>query len=382
MAGNLRARLARMRAASESPVSEPAPRTSRAAAPRSFPDGWAEVADGLRFRETVSTEPAIKPDGVVRLAAFSGRFDAEEARFGDIVFFDLETTGLSGGSGTVAFLAALGGVRDDGSFSVRQYFMDDYPAEPAFLERLAAEFSLARAVVTYNGASFDMPLYAVRRAMNGFGPPGRLVHVDALHAARRLWRRTVGDCSLGSLESAILGVRRVDDIPGSEVPQAWFDYLRRGDTERLATVFRHNEMDVRSLAALFASVDRAAKGLAPLPACDPVGLACLQERVDEGLAEESLKTALRDGYGHAVRPLMRLYRRQGRLDERRDLVPSLPDDPAGLFTKSVYAERTAGDRDESLRLARLCMVSAKGALMERAERRAIRLERKIGEASP
>jgi len=378
MAGNLRARLSRMRAVSESPDDKPAPRKSRAAEARSFPEGWSEIADGLRLRETFATEPSIQRGVIVRLAAFSGRFGSEEARIDDIVFFDLETTGLSGGSGTVAFLAALGSVRDDGSFSVRQYFMDDYPAEPAFLERLAAEFSRARAVVTFNGASFDMPLYAVRRAMNGFGPPGRLLHVDALHAARRLWRRTVGDCSLGSLESAILGFRRVDDIPGSEVPQAWFDYLRRGETERLARVFSHNEMDVRSLAAMFAGIDRAAKGLEPLPACDPVGLACLQERVDEGLAEESLKAALRDGYALAARPLMRMYRRQGRLDERRDLVPSLPDDPAGLFTKSVYAERTAGDRDESLRLARLCLETAKGALMERAERRASRLERKIG----
>jgi hypothetical protein len=315
----------------------------------------------------------------MRLAAFSGRFSAEEARIGDIVFFDLETTGLSGGSGTVAFLAAIGSAREDGTFSVRQYFMDDYPFEPAFLECLASEFSRAVAVVTYNGSSFDMPLYAVRRAMNGYGPPGRLVHVDALHAARRLWRETLRDCSLGSLEEAILGVRREDDIPGFEVPQAWFDYLRLGETERLSRVFRHNELDVRSLASLFFLIDGAANGLQSVTAGDPVGLASLQERVDEALAERSLKTALEDGCLRAVRPLMRLYRRQGRAAERLELVPSLPDDPAGLFSRSVYAERATGDRVESLRLVRMCRESAGGALLERAERRESRLKRKIEE---
>jgi len=48
----------------------------------------------------------------------------------------------------------------------------------------------------------------------------------------------------------------------------------------------------------------------------------------------------------------------------------------------VYAERATGNRGESLRLARMCRDSAKGSLLERAERRAARLERMLRDAAP
>lgn len=380
MAGNLRARLARIR---EQPVSEnncgkesmPVQHIHRV----DFPSGWSILQDGLRFKETVSS--AQHPGNATRICLniFSGRGGLSEVALQDLVFFDLETTGLSGGSGTVAFLAAFGSFRLDGSMSVRQYFMDDYPSEPVFLQNLASELNKAAAVVTYNGSSFDMPLYSVRLTMNGLGPPTAGFHVDALHAARRLWRRTIGNCSLGNLENEILGIRRVGDIPGSEVPEVWFEYLRHGKTDRLKQVFFHNELDVRSLASLFLLIHDTAKDWTPACKSDPIGLAELQARNDETLAEQTLCTALHEGNARATRPLMKLYARQSRHDKRISLIPVLPDDPAGLFSKSVYTERILGNLEEAIRLAQRVGADAKGILRERALRRILRLTRKLAQ---
>jgi len=380
MAGNLRARLARIR---EQPVHESS--TGKESMPAQhvhgvdFPSGWTFLQDGLRFKETVSTTRHLGSATRICLNIFSGRISLPEVALQDLVFFDLETTGLSGGSGTVAFLAAFGSFRFDGSMSVRQYFMDDYPSESGFLQNLTRELARATAVVTYNGSSFDMPLYAVRRTMNGLGPPIPGIHVDALHAARRLWRRTIGNCSLGNLENEILGISREDDIPGSEIPEVWFEYLKHGKTDRLKHVFFHNELDVRSLATLFLLIHDTAKDAARDCKSDPIGLAELQTRHDEALAERTLCSALHEGNARATRPLMKLYARQSRQDKRISLIPGLPDDPAGLFSKSVYTERILGNVEEAIHLAERAGNDAKGVLRERAQRRVQRLTRKLAQ---
>ncbi|MDX9897623.1 MAG: ribonuclease H-like domain-containing protein [Spirochaetia bacterium] len=345
--------------------------------PVDFPSGWNMIEHGLRFKETIAMEPAKAHGESMRLGRFTTRAPETGINLKDIVFFDLETTGLSGGTGTLAFLAALGAFMPDGRFAVRQYFIDDYPAETAFLERLDAEFSKASAVISYNGASFDMPLYSVRRIMNGLGAPPMIVHVDVIHAARRLWRHTLGNCSLGNLESTVLGLRRSGDISGSEVPAVWFDFLKHGCSDRLHAVFSHNEQDVRSLAALFLLIYAGIAGGETIPCQDPVGLAALQARLDHGMAEKTLLTALAAGNVRAVRPLMRLYRVQGQLLQRMALIPLLPDDPAGLFSKSVYAERILGDLTASKSLVDAAILSAAGVLKERAQKRSARLDRKL-----
>ncbi len=372
MAGNLRARLARIREAAAEPQ-RPVPIHQASDDIATFPEGWETIGHGLRFHESVRRNDAMAPPrAAIDLAIFSARLSGT-IEAGNLLFFDLETTGLSGGAGTVAFLAAFGSLRADGSLSIRQYFMDDYPFEPALIAAMGDEFARAGAVVSYNGSSFDLPLYAVRRTMVGLGPAPDLLHADALHAARRLWRRSMPDCSLACLEAAALGVRRVGDIPGSEVPTVWFDFLRVGPSDRLARVFAHNEQDIASLAALAFAVHDAAHGRRELPSVDAVGLAELRSRVDEALAERTLTAALEAGDARATRPLMRLYRRTGRCGEIAPLVPFLPDDPAGLFSKSVYAERRLRDRREALRLAELAEELGRGALRDRAARRAARL---------
>jgi len=169
----------------------------------------------------------------------------------DAVFIDTETTGLAGGTGTVAFLVGAGWVEGD-TFLVRQYFMRDYPDEGALLAALAADLG-DRPLVSFNGRSFDWPLLTTRWQMHRSKQPRR-AHLDLLPSARRLWSSTLHSHSLAVLERHVLHLERGEDLPGYLIPSAWFDFLRSGWGGTIAQAFRHNEIDVVSMLALFARV--------------------------------------------------------------------------------------------------------------------------------
>lgn len=174
-----------------------------------------------------------------------------------VLCFDTETTGLSGGAGTLAFLVGwavlVPGPGPVPRVEVSQWFLRDHPGEPDLIRLLDQEISAARGLVSFNGASFDLPLMRSRWALAG-RPFVDLPHRDDLHPSRRLWKRLWESCRLGTLEGAVLGIERVDDVPGSLVPELWFRYLREGAEANfmptLEGVIRHHAQDVYSLLCL------------------------------------------------------------------------------------------------------------------------------------
>jgi len=166
------------------------------------------------------------------------------------VFVDTETTGLMGGSGTVAFLIGVGYFIEN-SFRLDQCFMRDYDDEGPMLAFLDGLFKNAETLVSFNGKTFDLPLLRTRFIQNRV--PFRLdgaMHYDLVHAARRFWKKRLGDCSLGSVERNILGLQRHGDVAGAEIPVRWFNYLRSRDARPLTPVFYHHKMDILSLVSL------------------------------------------------------------------------------------------------------------------------------------
>jgi uncharacterized protein len=170
------------------------------------------------------------------------------------LFFDLETTGLSGGAGTHAFLVGCAWFDEDGAFVVEQHLMTDYAAERGMLTVVARDLARAGALVTFNGKSFDAPVIETRYLFHRLTSPcAQIPHVDVLHPARRLWGGdTELGCSLIALEQQLLGARRVGDVPGFEIPARYFQFVRTGDAQPLAEVFEHNRLDLLSLAGLTA----------------------------------------------------------------------------------------------------------------------------------
>jgi len=166
------------------------------------------------------------------------------------LFLDTETTGLTGGTGTVAFLVGLGWFEGE-AFESRQIFLRDFGDERAALAALREYAKDRRFLVSFNGKAFDINLLSSRFIMNRLGDPlSGLPHLDLLHPARRLLGHRLENSRLTTMEEEVLGLLRDHDVPGSEIPQRYFDWLRCGDPLLLRDVFLHNRLDVISLAAL------------------------------------------------------------------------------------------------------------------------------------
>jgi hypothetical protein len=168
-----------------------------------------------------------------------------------LAFLDTETSGLAGGTGTYAFLIGVGRFEGE-QFRLAQFFMRDPGEERAQLAALADFLRPCEALVTFNGKAFDAPLLNTRYTMNGQASPlPALAHLDLLPLARRLWRDRLPSRRLVELEQAILGAgRSEEDVPGWQIPQFYFEYLRNGDARPLRRVFYHNAMDIVAMAAL------------------------------------------------------------------------------------------------------------------------------------
>jgi uncharacterized protein len=241
-----------------------------------------------------------------------------------LLFLDAETTGLAGGTGTYAFLVGAGQAEGD-RFVVRQFFMRDLDEEPALLAALAPLVADAAGLVTYNGSGFDVPLLETRFVLARRRWP-ELWHLDLLAPARRMWGARFSDCRLATLESGVLGLERLDDVPGAMIPALYFDYLRRRHPGALPRVFAHNLIDVLSLVGLTgwlagALASPEAGTLAPE---EHAGLGRLWERVDleRGLAcyRRSLATGLAGPEADRVRLRLAWWeKRQARWDAAREL---------------------------------------------------------------
>ncbi len=336
------------------------------------------------------------------LQVLSGRPLALAGRASDAgpVFLDLETTGLSGGAGTVAFLVGLGAFDADGAFRTRQFFLGGFAGERAMLHAVAQAVEGRPLVVTYNGGSFDLPVMETRWLFHRLAPAleGR-PHLDMLPPARRLWRDTMSggerSCRLVALEEALLGFRRVGDVPGFEIPGRYFEFLRTGHAGVLEPVFEHNRLDLLSLAVLTARAQRLVREgpAATADARECLALGRLYERAGR---PEAAEDAYRAAVGHAVTDrasaehawyaLARLLRRRRRHGDAaqawRDLLRHT-DRRGARGREAVEALAVHHEhRERDLVLARALAQRALAAERDEAKRtalrhRLVRLDRKL-----
>jgi uncharacterized protein YprB with RNaseH-like and TPR domain len=333
----------------------------------------------LVLRNWFSTPEFIHPSAVA-LELLSRTRDAELSRRtraaledpSKWLFLDTETTGLAGGTGTYAFLIGLAWW-DAGALQVEQLFMRDFTEEYSLLHELAARVAERPVLVTFNGKSFDWPLLDSRFTMTRTIPtPPLAAHLDLLHPARALWKLRLGSVRLVELERHVLdaphlGWHREDDIASSLIPEYYFDYLRGGSADPLVSVMRHNQMDLRGLAALFgkintliASRETDREGVDSL---DLFGLSrFLERRGDSERAHVACSQALELGLPTEFRPracreLALIAKRRGDHAAAAALWLELAADPQdGVLAceqLAIHYEHRAKDSARAMEFARL-----------------------------
>ena len=189
-----------------------------------------------------SLDPALlelPSTGLRRIGWCGPRFDIRRC-----LFLDTETTGLSGGAGTVAFLVGVGWVEGD-ALVIEQLMLREYADEPELIDRLSQRMAGFDSVCTYNGRNFDMPLLEARFTMNRMRDRWKtLENLDLLYPSRRAWKLRLGSCRLCNIETEVLGMAREDDLPGSEVPARFFQFMKTGEEALLDDIVRHNRQDI------------------------------------------------------------------------------------------------------------------------------------------
>lgn len=405
MALNLRSRLALIREKSrggEKVFSPPPPETNRAPAFR-----WQYAAAGV-LRRTF-TLPGPAPAVPRALPVLLPDLEVSNLSSGRLLFFDLETTGLSGGAGTVAFLAAFG--RFTKGLEITQFLLLDFPAEADFLDavlRFMNDSPEGTFLATYNGKTFDSQILKTRCLMNGFSPPS-FFQLDLLYPSRRMWKRVLPNCSQATIETMILGLDRSGDPGGSLAPGIWFDFLRSGENLekpgpaaiRLESICDHNVKDIGGLASIFTVFTEIAAS--PLEAaeryrCDLERLAMVWRRSPrtaglgfdaerETTALKLLEAAARE-YPRSCLRLAFDFLRTGRREEGRalldriagpDAVWRIPPDPSvralALRALAIDAGKRIGPEPARLFLERALRTDAdalpkglRGDLERRLER--------------
>jgi uncharacterized protein len=149
----------------------------------------------------------------------------------EVAYLDIETTGLSIGRNALTVVGVYDGKRK------RSFVQGDN------LEDLPAALRRSKLLVTFNGASFDVPFLRKAFPRMSFDQ----IHLDLLHPLRRLG--FVG--GLKSIE-AEMGITRSDetaDLRGFDAVRLWHAY-QAGDDDALDLLLEYNMEDVASLQPL------------------------------------------------------------------------------------------------------------------------------------
>jgi uncharacterized protein YprB with RNaseH-like and TPR domain len=349
--------------------------------------GRNRLADILEFDTSIAAEVARQPS-------------LGETSIERLIFIDTETTGLVGGAGTLAFMIGVGAFTDD-AFVLRQYFLRDPVEEPGMLSALQGDLESAEGFVSYNGRAFDLPLLEMRY-MLGLRHHWSLStwpQFDLLHPARRLWRMSLPDCTLGTIEKMQLDVHRTEeDVPGAMIPGLYLDYLRSGDASQMTRIVYHNAVDILTLVGLATQIlnRHQYQDSSELSGAEALAVARWHHEVGRlDAAEDAFLRAIKSSKPDVRVDALHRYtaylksqdRREEAVDKWQTLHRLAPDDPRPCVELSKYYEWHANDLAQAQQWAQEALVSLshwedgwrRDQIWGEIEHRLGRLARKAGE---
>jgi uncharacterized protein len=369
--------------------------------------GRNRYGEHLAIRNWFSTPEFVPPSSVAlellsrtRDESMSRRTRAALENPEKWLFLDTETTGLSGGTGTYAFLVGLAWW-DAGGLQVEQMFLRDFSEEHSLLLELAERLAERPVLVTFNGKTFDWPLLENRFTMTrAIRVPQLAAHLDLLHPARALWKFRLGSVRLIELEQHILdasrmGWHREGDLVAALIPQFYFDYLRGGPGQPLISVVKHNQMDLRGLAALFGKInsllDTRGDSHEKADSLDLFGLSkFLHRKGEKDRAHSACARALDAGLPAEFRPqatrdLALMAKRRGEREHAAQLWQELvmhPQDGAFACEElAIHYERYQRDVARAMEFAELSLKKIRSRIAQPRDplssRRTARIEQRL-----
>ncbi len=148
----------------------------------------------------------------------------------NIIFYDIETTGLSAAKAQIYLIGAV--IYEGGRWLLRQFFAESMTDEPSLLEGFFSLIDERRAsgrvvLISYNGDGFDLPF--IRQSIRQYALDYDFVGTYSLDLLKRIkpYRRLAGldNCKLKSVE-ALCGIHREDRYSGGELIYVYEEYLR------------------------------------------------------------------------------------------------------------------------------------------------------------
>ncbi len=307
-----------------------------------------------------------------------------------LLYFDTETTGLSGGTGTIPFMLGFGFIEHD-SFEVRIFVLNNPGKEREFLDKVdefLATLDIS-GVVTYNGKGFDYPLMETRYILNRKKfPLLEFPHLDYLYPARIIWKNTFESRKLGYLGDMLLNISREDDIDGSMIPQFYFEYLRTGDFAMMDKIVEHNALDIVGLFALLLLGCKYAIDLSiTSDDGEMLGIAMLNERfgnldIAVDMYRNLNKNCSREEIlSKSVKKLASIKKKKKLFEEAAELwkILSSSGDKKALREISIYFEHKKKDFSGAIEFVRRGLELSDISIVQRKdfEKRLTRLEKKI-----
>lgn len=189
----------------------------------------------------------------------------------DVLFFDIETTGLSARSaglyliGVLTYTADASIARESniiasldtsapesaGHWTLLQYFCEDVADEPAVLQAFFELLRTKKILISYNGDGFDIPF--LRHMLEQYGLPYSFDTVESFDLFKKFrpLKRLLDlpDLKLKSCER-FLGIDREDRFTGGELIEVYFEWQKTKAPALLDTLLLHNAEDIANLPNL------------------------------------------------------------------------------------------------------------------------------------
>ena len=163
----------------------------------------------------------------------------------DIMFFDIETTGLSSWKSGLYLIGLL--TYDDG-WKLIQYFCEDVSDETVVLESFFTLLSSKKVLISFNGDGFDIPFLA--HMVEQYGLPysfDKIESYDILKKIRPLKKiLDLPNLKLKTCEK-FLGIYREDRFSGGDLINVYFQWQEDRSQDKLECLLLHNFEDIENM---------------------------------------------------------------------------------------------------------------------------------------